>query len=201
MRNDISGGPDNEKAFACILSFCLLFSVPAYAETAALPFASVPDTPSGMNACSIEDFIFFMWDDWSEFDSERIIRAGKNKAYHLNPDDTDQILVCYIDGYNTDQYTPETLMASLLYVIIMSHTEADAAQPLYELIHLRDIEGIMISEEGTAMWMFQHGNAVVCVIIYNISLSASECRSKVLQFLGVTEDEIEVKREADTDIF
>ena len=190
-----------KKALAYILAFCFLLSAPVYADTADLPFASIPDTPPGMQACSIEDFVFFMWDDWSEFDSERIIRAGKNKAYHLNPDDTDQILVCYIDGYNTDQYTPETLMASMLYVIIMSHTEADAAQPLFELIRLRDIEGIMISEEGTAMWMFQHGNAVVCIIIYNISLSASECRSKVLQVLGVTEDEIEVKREADTDIF
>lgn len=189
-----------KKVLAYILSLCLLFTVQVYAETTDLPFASIPDTPPGMQACSIEDFVYFIWDDWSEFESDHMIKKAQNKAYHPDPGKPDQVLVSYINGYNKDQYDPESLMALMLYIIIMEHAEAGSVQPAIEKVRLRDTEGMMVYEDGTALWMFQQRNAAVLVNMEVPGLSGPECRSRVLQVLGVTEDQIEILKVADTEL-
>ena len=189
-----------KKALAYILSLCLLLSAPVYAHTADLPFASIPNTPPGMQACSIEDFVYFIWDDWSEFESDHSMKKAINKAYHPNANAPDQICVSYINGYDTDQYDPESFMALMLYIIIMSYTEAGNELPVIEKALLRDTEGMMLYEDGTVMWMFQHGNAAVFIMLEVSGLSGPECCSKLLQVLGVTEDDIKILTVADTEL-
>ena len=189
-----------KKALAYILSLCLLLSAPVYAHTADLPFASIPDTPPGMQACSIEDFVFFIWDDWSEFESDHSMKKAINKAYHLNSEAPEQIHVSYIDCFETVKLSPDEIMSYVILYTIMSHTNSDAELPVYEQIRLRNIEGMMVSENGTAIWMSQQGNDVVCIILDNTDLSGPECRSRVLQVLGVAEDQLEILKVADTEL-
>ena len=181
-----------KRVLTYILSLCLLFSSPVYAENTNLPFATVPDTPSDMKACSIEDFVYFIWDDWSEFESDHGMKKAINKAYHMNAEVPDQIHVSYIDCFETVKLSPDEIMSYVILYTIMSHANSDAELPVYEQVRLRNIEGIMVSEGGTAIWMSQQGNDVVCIILDNTDLSGPECRSKVLQVLGVTEDEIKI---------
>ena len=189
-----------KKALAYILSLCLLLSAPVYAHTADLPFASIPDTPPGMQACSIEDFVYFIWDDWSEFESDHSMKKAINKAYHLNSEAPEQIHVSYIDCFETVKLSPDEIMSYVILYTIMSHTNSDAELPVYEQIRLRNIEGMMVSENGTAIWMSQQGNDVVCIILDNTDLSGPECRSRVLQVLGVTENQIEIIQTGNTNI-
>ena len=189
-----------KKALAYILSLCLLLSAPVYAHTADLPFASIPDTPPGMQACSIEDFVYFIWDDWSEFESNHSMKKAINKAYHLNSEAPEQIHGSYIDCFETVKLSPDEIMSYVILYTIMSHTNSDAELPVYEQIRLRNIEGMMVSENGTAIWMSQQGNDVVCIILDNTDLSGPECRSRVLQVLGVAEDQLEILKVADTEL-
>ena len=169
-------------------------------DIAGLPFASIPDTPPGMQACSIEDFVYFIWDDWSEFESDHSMKKAINKAYHLNSEAPEQIHVSYIDCFETVKLSPDEIMSYVILYTIMSHTNSDAELPVYEQIRLRNIEGMMVSENGTAIWMSQQGNDVVCIILDNTDLSGPECRSKVLHVLGVTENQIEIIQTGNTNI-
>ena len=157
-------------------------------EMVLYPEAFVPETPEGMTAYSMDGFVYFIWNDWIE-DKE----DDCNISYRANNsvDDTEGCIISYEDlSGREDGLTPSDAIGAVVLGLFMGAPE-DSAEVIPELTAFRGIDGILLTiGENGVMWLAQHKNAIVMVAFTDHAVSVNEMRSKLLQILGGSENEI-----------
>ena len=173
----------------------VLESIPptgSYSETEEMvlyPEALVPETPEGMSAYSIDGFVYFIWNDWVEVkkDDGQTIYQRSNSG-----DDTEgECIISYKDlSGREDGLTPSDAIGAVALGLLTGAPE-DSAKVIPELTAFRGIDGILLTiGENSVMWLAQHKNAMVMVAFTDHAVSVAEMKSKLLQILGGSENEI-----------